>query len=74
MSEFAIIRGEFPCTYCDKAIALLTERGLAHTVTKLPFGELILRQAELNHHTVPIVYVDGAFIGGCDALSDFLSR
>lgn len=66
---YTVIRGQFECPWCDKAIALLQERGLPHTVVKLPMGDLVLKQAEVGHTTVPMVFAGEVFIGGYDSLS-----
>jgi glutaredoxin len=72
MSEFVVLRGEFPCKWCDAAANLLVERGLPHTIMKLPMGELILKQASVGHQTVPMIYVDNTFLGGFTELEAYL--
>jgi len=67
--HYTVIRGQFDCPWCDKAVALLQERQLPHTVIKLTMGDLILKQAEVGHTTVPMVFHGDTFIGGYDSLS-----
>ncbi|AMO44122.1 putative glutaredoxin protein [Ruegeria phage vB_RpoS-V10] len=69
---FTIVRGTFACGWCDKAAALLTERGVAFTVQKLGMADLILKQADIGHPTVPMIFHGVKFIGGFDSLEVYL--
>ncbi len=62
------------CSYCAKAKALLTEKGIK-------FEEIVIGQdasmatlkAVSGQDTVPQVFIDGKHIGGSEALSSYLS-
>lgn len=69
---FTIIRGTFSCKFCDKAIALLEERGVSFSVQKLKMSDLIARQAAHNHPTVPIILHGARLIGGFSQLEAYL--
>jgi len=63
------------CQYCAKAKALLTELGydyaeipLAHTVRSRVVG------AVTGEKTVPQVFINGAYIGGLEALEQYAKR
>lgn len=68
---YTIIRGEFPCKWCDAAIEFVSDRGYEFTVMKLPMGDLILKQAEVGHQTVPMVFHGDRFIGGFSELEAY---
>lgn len=70
---FTVIRGTFPCRFCDKAIALLEEKGLKFRVQKFGMTELIERQAEHKHPTVPLIFHGVKKIGGFKELEAYLS-
>lgn len=69
--QFHIVRGNFDCQWCDKAKALLDAKGASVNVHVLQPGDLILRQSELGHHTVPMVFHGHEFIGGYNALVEY---
>ena len=71
--SYQVIRGTFACPHCDKAIALLEERGEEVVVQKLGMSDLILKQAEVGHPTVPMVFHGTKFIGGASELEAYLS-
>ncbi|WNL50669.1 glutaredoxin [Ruegeria phage RpAliso] len=70
---FTIIRGTFPCKWCDKAEDLLKEKGHSVEVQKLSMATLIERQAEQKHPTVPMIYHGVHFIGGFSELEGYLN-
>lgn len=72
--HYKIIRGEFPCTFCDKAEDLLTQKGVKFEVCKLDMADLIMAQAKYSHHTVPLILVDGMILGGFSALEIYFNR
>jgi glutaredoxin 3 len=59
------------CPYCARAVALLTQKGVAFTQINAPHGT-VERQAAIERSggrtTVPQIFIDGASIGGCDDL------
>ncbi len=60
------------CPHCNGALALLEERGipaLKHVMDGLD-EELNAAKKKFGHNTVPIILLDGVFIGGFDALRD----
>lgn len=61
------------CPYCQKAKALLTERGIRFDTVYLG-NELTMQgvKAASGVSTVPQVFIDGKLVGGSDRLADFL--
>lgn len=58
------------CPYCMRAKQLLTEKGVAFeeiNVNQQPEVYTALKQ-RTNHQTVPQIFIDEQFIGGCDQL------
>ena len=70
---FTVIRGTFNCPHCDKAIEMLEEKGLTFEVRKLGMADLVLKQAELKHPTVPMILHGARFIGGASELEAYLT-
>ena len=70
---FTVIRGTFDCPHCDKAIELLTTAGMTFSVRKLGMADLVLKQAELSHPTVPLIQHGAHFVGGAKQLEEYLS-
>ena len=62
------------CPHCVAAVALLEERGIetVNHVMDTKSAELDEAKARFDHDTVPIVSIDGEFIGGNDALRELL--
>ena len=60
------------CPHCRAALALLEERGIPTTkhVMDTKDAELSEVKKRYGHSTVPIVLLDGTFIGGNDALKE----
>ncbi len=58
------------CPFCVRAKQLLDTKGVAYTehVMDDKPAELNELKAKYGHSTVPIVLIDGAFIGGNDDL------
>jgi glutaredoxin len=71
--DYVITRGEFDCPWCDKAAALLDQKGVTFTVRKLGMVDLIKHQAAIGHQTVPIITKGSALIGGYSELEASLS-
>ena len=63
------------CPFCVRAKALLDQLGKPYTLHEHQEGdaELTAAKAEWNHHTVPIVIIDGKLIGGCTELENFVA-
>ncbi len=62
------------CPHCNSAVELLEQRGIEtvnHVMDTKP-DELAEVKARYGHGTVPIVLIDGEFIGGNDALRALL--
>ncbi len=59
------------CPYCARAVALLTEKGVAFREINAPHGTPERREAierSGGRTTVPQIFIDRASIGGCDDL------
>lgn len=58
------------CPHCTAALTLLEERGIEtiNHVMDDKADELTEAKNKYNHQTVPIVLIDGEYIGGNDAL------
>lgn len=58
------------CPYCNRARALLTERGAKFEITDIEAtpGTREQMQARSGRHTVPQIFIGGKHIGGCDDL------
>lgn len=58
------------CPFCDKSKSLLNSRGIEFTQSKI--GNDITREEVMetypNARSVPIITIDGVFLGGYDAL------
>lgn len=71
----AVVWSQPKCAWCDRAIALLTERGydieerkLVTQKDKLDFFDQVP-----NVRTVPQVFINGAYVGDYIKLKDYLS-
>ena len=67
----AILYARSTCPYCEQAKAALTEMGAAYTAIDLDLtDDGVGMRAELTkltgHETVPLVFVGGRFVGGCN--------
>ncbi len=59
------------CPYCDRAIGLLEQKGVAFKEISAPYGtkerqEAISRSG--GRQTVPQIFIGGRHVGGCDDL------
>ncbi|QJA43148.1 hypothetical protein [Phaeobacter phage MD18] len=71
--SFTIIRGTFECKFCDKAASLLEQKGVPFETIKLGMADLVMKQAELKHPTVPMIMHGARFIGGSTELEAYLN-
>ena len=56
------------CPYCSRVVELLQKKGVAFKETEAPHGSAE-RQGAMNkagRSTMPLVFIDGNFVGGCD--------
>ena len=63
------------CPFCKRAIALLDQKGIEtkiFDVSKNPELRAEISQSVGGFRTVPMVFIDEQFIGGCDDLVKFL--
>lgn len=58
------------CPYCKRAKALLDELGVPYTEHVTQFGDAEHQKMidKTGQRTVPYIFLDGKFIGGCDDL------
>ena len=58
------------CPFCIKAKKILDEEGISYTenVMDTEPAELNAIKAKYKHTSVPIILLDGEFIGGCSEL------
>jgi glutaredoxin 3 len=58
------------CPYCDRAMRLLTRKGVAFHEINAPHGspERAKAVALSGKTSVPQIIIDGALVGGCDDL------
>lgn len=61
-----------PCPFCDRAVALLEEKGADLEIVDLSDKpqELMKLKQETGWMTVPIIFIDNNLIGGYDDLRD----
>jgi glutaredoxin 3 len=70
MAEIEIYTQYF-CPYCDRARALLEQKGVAFTEHDAPHGSAARRAAQERsggRTSVPQIFIAGQHIGGCDDL------
>ena len=62
------------CSFCSRAKQRLEERGIAFREENLDGKRELLRrlQRESGFHTVPLVLLDGEFLGGLAELESWL--
>jgi glutaredoxin 3 len=70
MAQVEIYTSPF-CGYCQRAKRLLDQKGAAFTEIDVMMDgarrdEMIARAG--GRHTVPQIFIDGTYIGGCDEL------
>lgn len=59
------------CPYCARAMALLSQKGVAFNEIIAPRGSAEREQAQLRsggRTTVPQIFINGQHVGGCDDL------
>lgn len=59
------------CPYCEKAKALLNTKNIPfaeHNARGNKMQEFMELAEKHNHFTIPMIFIDGQFIGGCDTL------
>lgn len=71
----ATVYSKNDCPYCVKAKQILSEKGVEVTEIKIPsdmtrdkFAEFIEPHLNDKDLTVPQIFVDGEYVGGCDDL------
>lgn len=60
-----------PCPFCDKAIALLKDHQIPYTLIDLTHNPELRAQVartQNNFPTVPMIFLNETFVGGCDDL------
>jgi glutaredoxin 3 len=64
------------CPFCRRAKAILDDKGVEYTEHVMDGKDKELRaiKEKYGHSTVPIVLVDGRFIGGCSDLEALAAR
>lgn len=74
MEKYTIItQAGFSCPFCDKAAALLDEKGLAYNLRPLARTELLAEAGRAGMSTVPIIYHGVHLVGGFTELQAYLS-
>ncbi|KAH8618988.1 putative Glutaredoxin [Trypanosoma vivax] len=63
------------CPYCvraEKLLKQLTDEVKVYYVDKMPEGEELRREVfrEYHHETVPAIFINKNFVGGCSDLED----
>ncbi|AKL94216.1 glutaredoxin, GrxC family [Clostridium aceticum] len=58
------------CPYCKRAVSLLQSKNVAFNEIDVTHDETIFQEikAKTGWDTVPQIFIDGEFIGGCDDL------
>ena len=59
------------CPYCERAVDLLTEKGVPFQEIKAPHGSPARQEAARRaggSTTVPQIFIGGRHVGGCDDL------
>lgn len=59
------------CPYCEKAKMLLNKKDIpftAYDARGVHMNEFMQLAEKYNHYTIPMIFIDGNFIGGCDDL------
>ena len=58
------------CPYCRRALKLLDDKGITYTNYDVANNRQLYEsiKAQTGWDTVPQIFIDGAFIGGCDDL------
>lgn len=72
----AIVWSKDFCPYCDRAKALLTQKGIQYEERKIGGGytrEQLLESIP-TAKTVPQIFLDDKYIGGCDDLIKYFNE
>lgn len=59
------------CPFCERAMHVLSQKGVAFTEINAPHGSaerMAARDRSGGRTTVPQIFIDGRHIGGCDDL------
>ncbi len=58
------------CPYCRRALKLLDDKGVTYTNYDVSNNQLLFDRikAQTGWNTVPQIFIDDQFIGGCDDL------
>ena len=62
------IYGKPGCPFCSEAVEYVRDLGIQHTYQKLETSRARGVYNSFGHSTVPVVYIDGLFLGGYDEL------
>lgn len=71
------------CINCTKMKNILKEKNCEYTIincdeylfeSKEPFLKFIEKIAQVKHHTFPMVFKDGVFIGGLDNTLSYMNK
>jgi glutaredoxin 3 len=67
-----IVYKKDPCPYCDRAINLLSTKGIAHDIIDLTGKDSEIQKIkdETGWRTVPIIMINGKLIGGYTDLKE----
>lgn len=70
MSVNVILYTKPSCPYCVRAKQLLEQKGIAFTDINVATDPKVYAELKqrTNHHTVPQIFINDQFIGGCDQL------
>lgn len=64
------------CPFCVRAVEILERNGIPYTEHVMDGEREALNEIkrQYGHPTVPIILLDGEFIGGCDELQELERR
>lgn len=65
------------CPYCVRAIKILTDKGIElvnHDVSQDPALRAKASERAGGHSTVPMIFLDEKFIGGCSELQALVTN
>lgn len=78
MAKTFLIYGRDNCVWCDRAVALLENKGIDYTLIKIntETGENLQEffDATNNARTVPQIFINGELIGGYDRLAEYFEN
>lgn len=66
-----------PCPFCEKAISLLEDHEISYTLIDLtdnPDLRQKISKSQDNFPTVPMIFMNECFVGGCDDLIAALKK